>query len=1371
MRWRFRRRKGARALDPIAAALVESLDAGVVVVDLRLTIVAWNPALERLSGVAAAVARGARLDAVLPKLGDLPLADHLARAVGGESPVSGEVACERAGDGHGGVITARYVPVRAPNARVLGVAAVITDVTERRRRAEFVRALEDIGRSLNTSLRLDEVLDTIVNQALDVMRAESALVVSWDGEAPEFRVMRATGRLSDDYATRGRIPVTGGPISRAVLESRVVTTSNILADPRLWLTPERRAQIGLEGFQAVAATPLSSKGRVHGALVVHYWTERTFTDDEVAALGVLGEQAALAVDNARVYADATRRADRLRELTEVERLVTASLDLDDVLARIARATARLVDVPLVGVWTTDPGTRTVRRRAASVDPRFRHVPTPPAMAYGEGIVGLVAETRTPIYVADVREDPRVFPVPEAIDAGLTVLLAVPIVSGETVLGVLGARAAAGALAEEEDRALVASLAARAAVAMQNARVYEQAVRRAARLRELAAISQSVTSSLDGTDVMRRIAGAAAEMTTGALSAVHAYDPERNLLRFAGTSDAAWDGLPNERPANAGLPGLVFERRAPVLVADPITHPRTLSPDWWKARPGATYCGMPIMVGPTFVGVLDFVLPAGLPDAEQQEALQLLAAHAGIAIRNAWLYQSERVQAERIRALADVNRRISSALDLDELLRAISESAAQLTGAKFVAFWLADEPRRRLALMAGSVPEMADDFPARVATYDQGAVGWVARHHAPLVIDDVFQDSRPLAGDWLRRWNLSSLSAYPVRAGGELLAVLAFVHHEPLRLSADARAVIDMFMAQASVAIRNARLYREAGRRREMAEALARLGRELTGTLDVERMAELVARGVVQVLETRGAAVYRLETDGSLPLLAAFGIDAGVVRTITLQPGEGLGGRAVAERRVVVSRNVLQDPTLVLSPWLRDRIERSGYRMGVGIPLVAHDRVVGVITIAAEEGREFSTEDLQSLQTFADQAALAFENARLYKTAQDSLARLRETQAQLVQAAKLSALGQLVSGVAHELNNPLSVIIGYGQLLLSRDMPEPIKHPVQLMVAQGDRMAKIVRNLLYFARQRPPERGPADVHQVIEQTLALRANQLSLLDIKIEREFAADLPTINADPQQLQQVFLNLLLNAEQAITTDRQGGGRIVFRTSLAPGKKSVRAQVIDDGPGIRGDDMPHVFEPFFTTKEVGVGTGLGLSVSYGIVEEHGGRLSVESRPGETVFTLELPVGEVTEQPVAPPAPAAALASSGQGRVALVVEDEVPVLDLVSELLREVGWDVDTAPGGRMALEKLRARRYDVVVSDVRMPDGDGESLYRGALGVDRTLRGRWVIITGDTANREALKFLREEGLPILEKPFQPALFLDVVRRLASSLTATTPSA
>src|SRR2546422_431661 len=333
---------------------------------------------------------------------------------------------------------------------------------------------------------------------------------------------------------------------RAILKGTAVSTADILHDPDTWLVPERRAQVEREGFRAVAAAPLRSKGRVHGALVVHHWAVRTLSEEDVAALQLLAEHAALAIDNARIYADATRRAERLRELTDLEQLVTESLVVDDVLRRIAQAAARLLDAPMVQLWTADPAERVVRLSASTVEPGLPEVRMPRTGPLGEGVVGRVAETKTTIYVADVAGDPRALSSDWARETGIVRMMSVPILAGnDDLLGVLVVRSRDESLSKDENRALVTSFAARAAIAMQHARMDGEAVHRAARLRDLVAVSQSITGSLDAADVMRRITQAVAGMRPGALGAVHLYDPVRGVLRAQALSGSGWDGPPIE----------------------------------------------------------------------------------------------------------------------------------------------------------------------------------------------------------------------------------------------------------------------------------------------------------------------------------------------------------------------------------------------------------------------------------------------------------------------------------------------------------------------------------------------------------------------------------------------------------------------------------------------------------------------------------------------------------------------------------------------------------------------------------------------------------------------------------------------------------
>ena len=574
--------------------------------------------------------------------------------------------------------------------------------------------------------------------------------------------------------------------------------------------------------------------------------------------------------------------------------------------------------------------------------------------------------------------------------------------------------------------------------------------------------------------------------------------------------------------------------------------------------------------------------------------------------------------------------------------------------------------------------------------------------------------------------------------------------------------VQTFADQAALAIENARLFAASQRERREASALADTARTLALSLDVEEIGVRIVGAVVPVLGAHASALYRLGRDGELTPVARVGPDGtGVKGGLAWPRGVGIASRCVEARRPVWSRDVLAEG-YDFPEALRLEALARGTRGVLAAPLNIKSQVVGALVVSYPHPRDFEDREVTLLQAFADQAALALENAQLYTSARDSLARLRDTQAQLVQAAKLGALGQLVSGVAHELNNPLSVIIGYGQLLLTRELPAPLRRPIELMVSQGDRMAKIVRNLLYFARQRPPERTSVDLEEVLEQTLALRLNQLALSGIGVRRDYAPSLPSIAADSHQLQQVFLNLLLNAEQAILGGN-GTGEIGIRTAPGPTPDTVVVQVMDDGPGISAEDLGRVFEPFYTTKEVGQGTGLGLSVSYGIVQEHGGRLTVESRPGATTFTVELPVRSANARP--PSLTQSALAAGG--RPALVVEDEPAVLDLVVTLLTDTGWQVDVAAGGRTGLDRLRERRYDLIVSDVRMPEGGGDELYRQAVAHDPDLARRFLFITGDTANPAAWRFLKDAQVPVLEKPFAAGAFLAAVRSIVTSTASS----
>ncbi|MDO8543280.1 MAG: ATP-binding protein [Opitutaceae bacterium] len=410
---------------------------------------------------------------------------------------------------------------------------------------------------------------------------------------------------------------------------------------------------------------------------------------------------------------------------------------------------------------------------------------------------------------------------------------------------------------------------------------------------------------------------------------------------------------------------------------------------------------------------------------------------------------------------------------------------------------------------------------------------------------------------------------------------------------------------------------------------------------------------------------------------------------------------------------------------------------------------------------FSNDEVGELAVAFNQmmANLQISRAELERAMQQ----VKLTQAQLIQSEKLSAVGQFVAGVAHELNNPLTAVVGFSELLQSQETDAKTHGHLDRIAKSAMRCHKIVQSLLGFARQHPPERKQVNLHQAIDEVLEIMAYDFRTSNVTVEREFAADLPLLMADGHQLQQVFVNIMGNARQAIeAVEREG--RIVIRTRWSG--SLVLIEFCDNGPGIDPENLARIFDPFFTTKPVGKGTGLGLSLCYGIVQEHGGRITAKSDVGHgATFTIELPINaDLAPSPLArkstrsPFEPAVEMGPSG--RSVLVIDDEQWILDLASELLRAEGHRVEMAVGGQQALEIIGRQKFDVIVSDWKMPGLNGIRLFEHLRATDPALAKRVLFMTGDVVNDSFQDFLRQNELTCLSKPFATGEFRAAVEKV-----------
>jgi PAS domain S-box-containing protein len=362
------------------------------------------------------------------------------------------------------------------------------------------------------------------------------------------------------------------------------------------------------------------------------------------------------------------------------------------------------------------------------------------------------------------------------------------------------------------------------------------------------------------------------------------------------------------------------------------------------------------------------------------------------------------------------------------------------------------------------------------------------------------------------------------------------------------------------------------------------------------------------------------------------------------------------------------------------------------------------------------------------------------------------------SSRLASIGQMSAGIAHEINNPLTGVIGFADLLMERkDLPDDIRSDLEIIHKGARRVSEIVKRLLAFARRDKAERDYVSINEILETTIRLRAYEMETGNIKLKTYLDPDLPNTIAASGQLQQVFLNLIINAEDEMK-QAYGKGNLSIRTERID--NNIRVSFKDDGPGIPKENLDRIFEPFFTTKKAGEGTGLGLSVCYGIITDHNGRIYAESEKGKgATFIVELPIVSEESQ-LALAEPEAEEPEKVTGAKILVVDDELGVRKFLSRLLVEEGYDVDTVDNAGDALERIEKERYNLILLDIKMPDMSGIELYQRIRKIARSLTKRVVFITGDAMAADTKSFLSRSKASYISKPFDTKQLKKEINRI-----------
>lgn len=640
---------------------------------------------------------------------------------------------------------------------------------------------------------------------------------------------------------------------------------------------------------------------------------------------------------------------------------------------------------------------------------------------------------------------------------------------------------------------------------------------------------------------------------------------------------------------------------------------------------------------------------------------------------------------RLEVLNDVARVLaSSELSLPRFYEALYEQVGRVLRRDvfYAALW--DERRSLFTLPV--IYDSAKSYPAREIPLGEGPTSRALREARTIVWSNRLDDPRRGAsvGDPGRDAK-ASIHA-PMIHEGRVLGVLSVQSYEGEYAETDV-SLFEALAAQAAVALENTRLYQ-------------RVKSSETRFRELLRAIERMEGHNVVVTDLEGVVTYAAGTEAT----HGYAPEEILGRPVAVLGENVEGAEQIADS--FVRATALERPfTEVVQATRKD---------GTNFPIMvsaspyfdAKGTLIGVVTI----GRDL-TEQV-------------------------------ENQRRLLQSARLASLGELIAGVAHEINNPLTIIKNTAALL-EADTDGTVAEDARVIQESTDRAVKIVRNLLHFARQAPPERAATELNQVVERVVRFRQGGLAVNNVSVELRLMEDLPQIVADASQLEQVLLNLVNNAEQSMVGHR-GGGRIAVSTAAARGM--VRLTVEDTGPGIPRDVLPRIFDPFFTTRDVGEGTGLGLAVSHGIVSEHKGVIWAESEPGRGAkFIVELPIPGQAQETMAEPVEEK---RSPQGKRILLVDDEDAIRRSVGKYLSRRGHSVVEAASGTDGLEQALAQPFDVILLDLKMPGMSGEAVY-GALKERRPeLCSRIIFATGDIASPSTRAFLESTGQRAFEKPF-----------------------
>ncbi|NJN99438.1 MAG: GAF domain-containing protein [Anaerolineales bacterium] len=789
------------------------------------------------------------------------------------------------------------------------------------------------------------------------------------------------------------------------------------------------------------------------------------------------------------------------------------------------------------------------------------------------------------------------------------------------------------------------------------------------------INQSLSGQLEINALFERILALTGELKADFSALLVQEGDEAIYYRSTQPGREELIGLAGRRFAHRllkdGVEGWVLRHNQAVIINNTMNDSR-----WFRASylPEEEHCVIALpftleRVGAKGVYLIGHKQP-GYFSKDNVPLMEAVIIQIGMAIENAMLFKNQSERSVQLSLINEVSRAATSILNLDVMLRTVVQAIRRSFGFYNVSIHLYSPATHLVELRARDTLDrfsLTAPIPPVTHKLRQGLIGWSAATNKTIVANDITQDPRYIANKSNKE--VRAELCVPIRLGTKTIGVLDIQSTQLEAFDKYHVSALETLADQLAIAIENARLYDEINQRLKELQSLNDIGQAITSTLDLQKTLTLITDHTTQLMNVAAASVVLRDDDaGEVWFAAASGEGSEAVIGLHMALGQGLAGWVADKGEPVIVPDVYADKR-----FFPDMDKSSGFTTQsiLCVPLQTKGHTIGAIEVMNKKSGEFNKEDLALLQALAAPAAAAIENAQLYEEQGWAIKRLAETQRQLVQSAKLAGVGELAAGIAHEINNPLTTIIGLTSLLLDTTAPSNQDEQIedlQMVNREARRARDIVRGLLNFARADTSRREVTNLNRLIEECIFLVYTKNISYKIELQKSLEP-LPEMSLDVNQMKQVIVNLLNNAIQAMQnngaqpailsvstmlvnpilptpasqTPNAGGRKKRKRittdplplTASKPNSLDLKAsdenesivvcKISDTGHGIQPEHLDKIFDPFFTTKEVGQGTGLGLSISYGIMEKHGGHIAVESTWGEgTTFTLTFPISAVS---------------------------------------------------------------------------------------------------------------------------------------------------